>query len=249
MNPSTKIVLVVTVVVAVAVATAAYTFFNGALAPLEQRQDTTTSIATPNVEIQAITFTGDIIIEPSASNQIMVTYDTQAPQGHLNDITTVTTNQTTDKDTTIIVAEATIENNGIQINYRSSITLKLPTSSQYNLILSTLNGNIIKPLLNNTNIVATTDNGNIDIQDANADSIEASSLNGDVNVSLRDGTLFQVNAETATGHVTYQGIAMNTTIQVTAHLKGTTTDGIGHLNLDLSSANGDVTIEYFTEET
>jgi DUF4097 and DUF4098 domain-containing protein YvlB len=95
--------------------------------------------------------------------------------------------------------------------------------------------------------VATSANGYVDIKDDNATSIEASSLNGNVNIGLIKGTLFQVDANTANGQVTYQGIAMNTTIQTTTQLKGNTTDGLGHLNLTLSSANGNVTIEYLSQ--
>jgi DUF4097 and DUF4098 domain-containing protein YvlB len=105
----------------------------------------------------------------------------------------------------------------------------------------------VKPLLNDTNVVATSDNGYIDIKDDNADSIVASSENGNVNIQLVKDTLFQVDASSANGHVTYQGIAMDTSIQTTAHLKGNTTEGLGHLNMTLSSANGNVTIEYFTQ--
>jgi hypothetical protein len=68
-----------------------------------------------------------------------------------------------------------------------------------------------------------------------------------VKVSLVEGTLFQVDANSANGHVTYQGIAMNTSIQTDTHLKGNTTAGPGELNLNLSSANGNVTVEYFTK--
>jgi DUF4097 and DUF4098 domain-containing protein YvlB len=243
-NLSNKIAVTIAVILAIIVIIGAYTVFFGALAPLEQRQDKTTNIATQNVEIQAITFNGNIVIETSPSDQIEVIYDVQAPQGHLNEITTSTTNQTTNENTRIL-AEAKIENNGIKVNYMSSITIKLPIASQYNLTLSTLNGNIIKPLLNNSYVVATSNNGYIDIKDDNAASIVASSQNGNVNIRLANDTLFQVDANTANGHVTYQGIAMNTTIQTTTHLKGSTTDGSGHLNLILSSANGNVTIEYF----
>jgi DUF4097 and DUF4098 domain-containing protein YvlB len=246
MNISSKIIIVAIVIAAIVVIITAYTFLFGALAPLEQRQDKTTNVATQNVEIQATTFNGDITIETSTSNQIEVTYDVQAPQGHLNEITTSTTNQTIDEQTKII-AETKIEGSGVKVNYRSSITVKLPNSTQYNLTLSTLNGNIVKPLLNNTNIVATSNNGYIDIKDDSARSIEASSQNGNVNIKLSKGTLFQVDANTANGHVSYQGIAMNTTIQTTTHLKGNTTDGQGDLILNLISANGNVTIEYFTQ--
>jgi DUF4097 and DUF4098 domain-containing protein YvlB len=247
MNLSSKIIVVVTVIVIVAVIITAYGLLNTTLAPLDQKEDTITNFATKNVEIQATTFNGDVVIESSTSNQIEVTYHISAPQGHLNEITTTTTNQTENNNVTKIVAEAKIENNGIKVNYRASLTIKLPSTSQYNLSLSTLNGNIIKPLLNDVNVVATSSNGYVDISDGNATSIEASTLNGNVDIHLSKDTLFQVDANTSNGHVTYQGIAMNTNIQTTTHLQGNTTDGLGQLNLTLSSANGNITIEYFTK--
>jgi DUF4097 and DUF4098 domain-containing protein YvlB len=246
MKLSSKIVMVVTVVVAIAVVITAYGLLNSALVPLDQKQDITTTVATKNVEIQATTFNGDIVIESTTSNQIEVTYDITAPQGHLGEITTTTTNQTINENTKL-VAEAKIQNNGIKVNYRATLTIKLPSTSQYNLSMSTLNGNIIKPLLNDVRVEATTSNGYVDIKDDNATSIAASTLNGNVNIHLSKGTLFQVDANTANGHITYQGIAMNTNIQTTTHLQGNTTDGLGHLNLTLSSANGNVTIEYFMQ--
>ena len=246
MNLSSKIVIAVTVIVAIAIVITAYGLLNTALAPLDEKQDTTTNIATKNVEIQATTFNGDIVIETSTSNQIEVTYDITAPQGHLTEITTTTTNQT-NNDYTKIVSQAKIPNDGIKVNYRASLTIKLPNTSQYNLTLSTLNGNIIKPSLNDVNVVATSSNGYVDVTDDNATSIEASTLNGNVNIHLAKDTLFQVDANTANGHVTYQGIAMNTNIQTTTHLQGNTTNGLGHLNLTLSSANGNVTIDYYTK--
>ena len=96
-NLSNKIIVTVAVILAIVVIVGAYTVFFGALAPLEQRQDKTTNIATQNVEIQAITFNGNIVIETSTSDQIEVIYDLQAPQGHLNEITTSTTSQTQHK--------------------------------------------------------------------------------------------------------------------------------------------------------
>jgi DUF4097 and DUF4098 domain-containing protein YvlB len=63
-----------------------------------------------------------------------------------------------------------------------------------------LNGNIIKPQLNDKTIVAKTNNGYIDIEDYNATSIDASSQNGNLNINLLKGTLFKVDANTANGH-------------------------------------------------
>ena len=100
-------------------------------------------------------------------------------------------------------------------------------------------------MTNDTIIVATTDNGYIDIQDDNATSISASSQKGNVNLSLVKGTLFQVDATSAIGHVSYQGIAMKTSIQTTQHLKGNTSGGLGNFILNLSTANGNVELDYF----
>jgi DUF4097 and DUF4098 domain-containing protein YvlB len=158
---------------------------------LEQREDKTTNVATQNVTIKAATFNGDIVIAESTSDQIEVTYNIEAPQGHINEIKTTTTNQTLNGNTEI-VTEAKIENpnNQLKVNYRASITIKLPSTSQYNLTLNTLNGNIVKPQLNDMTLKATTNNGYIDIKDDNATSIEASNLNGNVKVSLVEGTLY-----------------------------------------------------------
>lgn len=248
MKSSSKIIIVLAVIVAVVVIVTAYTFLNSALAPLEQREDKATAAATQNVTVNAVTFNGDIVIEASTSDQIELTYNIEAPKGHISEITTTTTNQTLNGNTEI-VTEAKLVNssNLLKANYRASLTLKLPSTSQYNLTLNTSNGNIIKSQLNDRVLTATTENGYIDIKDDNATSIQASSQNGNVKVSLVEGTLFQVDANTENGHVTYQGIAMTTSIQTSAHLKGNTTAGSGSLNLNLSSENGNVTIEYFAK--
>ncbi|MGE5533540.1 MAG: hypothetical protein ACM3UN_04250, partial [Bacillota bacterium] len=62
MKPDTKIIIAVVVVVSVVLVVGSYVFFNGAVAPLEQKEDKTIIAATQNVEIQADTFNGDIII-------------------------------------------------------------------------------------------------------------------------------------------------------------------------------------------
>jgi DUF4097 and DUF4098 domain-containing protein YvlB len=215
---------------------------------LEQREDKTTTLATQNVTINAETFNGNIIITTSTSDQIEVIYNLQAPQGHINEITTATTNKTLNENTEITTQAKIINpNNQLKVNYRVTITIKLPNTSQYNLTLNTQNGNIIKPQLNDLTLKATTSNGYIDIKDDNATYIQASSLNGNVKVSLVQGTLFQLDANTANGHATYQGIAMNTNIQTSTYLNGSTTAGPGNLNLNLSTANGNVAVEYFTK--
>jgi len=136
--------------------------------------------------------------------------------------------------------------NPLHVNYRATITIKVPDTDQCNLNLNTLNGNIIKSPINITTIIAATSNGRIDIKDENATSIKASSQNGNVNIELKQGTQFQVDATTANGHVTYQDIAMHTNIQTTTHLNGETSTGPGKMTLTLSSTNGDVTIQYYS---
>ena len=247
MKPANKVIIIIAIVVAILLIFASYTILNNALAPLEQREDKTTIAATQNVEIQAMTFNGDIVIEQTTSNKIEVTYNVQAPQGHITEIKTSTTNQTKNDDTKI-VTEAKITNSGIKVNYLASIIIKLPNSSQYNLTLTTSNGNIIKPQLNDTTIIATTNNGSIDITDDNANSIDVSSQNGSIKISLSDGTLFKVDATTSNGQLSYQGIALNTSTQTATHLIGNTTNGLGNLNLILSTSNGNITIEYLSNQ-
>jgi DUF4097 and DUF4098 domain-containing protein YvlB len=244
MNQSNKIIIAAAIIVIIVVPISAYVFLNSAFASLEQRENKDIIGATQNVEIQATTFNGKIEIQTSTSAQIEINYKIQAPKGNLDEIQTSTTNQT-QNDSTKIIAEAEITATGLRVNYNADIIIKLPVTSQYNLTLSTFNGDIIKPQINDTNIIATTNNGNINIQDDNATSISASSQNGNVDLSLAQGTLFQVDATSANGHVSYQGIAMNTSIQTTQHLKGNTTEGLGKLSLDLSTANGNVSIDYF----
>lgn len=248
MESATKTLIASIVIILVIGAAGAYVFLNSALAPLEQTQDKTILTATSNVEIQANTFSGNIEIQSITGSQIEVIYNIQTPKGHLAEIVSTTTNQST-ADNTQIQAKAKIENSNTQlkVNYRADITIKLPNNKQYNLTLNTLNGNIIKPQLNNTKITAQTGNGNIDISDGNAASIDASSQNGNVKINLARGTLFQVDATTANGHVTYQGIALNTNTQTSTHLNGVTSDGSGELELKLSSANGNITITYFAK--
>ena len=129
-----------------------------------------------NVEIQAATFNGDIEIQTTDNSLIEVTYMLEAPEGHINQLTVDTTNQT-QGESGLIVAEAKIKDSTeIKVNYKASIVIKLPNNSQYNLTLNTLNGNIIKPLLDDITVVATTNNGRIEIKENNATSITASSL-------------------------------------------------------------------------
>jgi DUF4097 and DUF4098 domain-containing protein YvlB len=248
MKTDTKIILAVVVIVAVLLI-GTYAFLNSALAPLEQKEITNSIPTAPNVEVQATTFNGNIEIQTSTSNQIEIIYKIQAPKGQLNEISARTTNQTQNSNRLIIVAEAKLTSNGVPaVNHNANIIIKLPSTSQYNLTLHTLNGNIIKPHnINDIIVIGKTENGNINIEDDNATSINAQSQNGNVKISLAQGTLFSVDANTSNGNVSYQGIAMNTTIQTQTHLKGNTSSGQGNLNLTLSTANGNVTLEYYSK--
>ena len=88
MELSVKIAIASVIIVLVVVTFGAYVFLNNALAPLEERQVNSTKIATKYVDIQATTFNGNIEIQSSASSQIEVIYNIQAPVGHLNEIAT-----------------------------------------------------------------------------------------------------------------------------------------------------------------
>ena len=101
--------------------------------------------------------------------------------------------------------------------------------------------------LNDKTLTATTNNGRIDLKDDNAASITASSLNGNVDLRLVEGTLFKVDATIANGHVSYQGIAMNINSQTATNLNANTTQGPGNLDIKLSTANGNISIEYFSK--
>jgi DUF4097 and DUF4098 domain-containing protein YvlB len=248
MKPTTKIVIIAVLAIALAAFAliCASAFLNTAFTPLAQRQDKTSYTPKENVEIQATTFNGDVHIEASTGNQIEVIYDIQAPEGHLYDVKTMT-NETKSDNLTILITLAANQGSEIpSVNHRADILIKVPNTSIYNLTLTTLNGNIIKPQLNDVNVVASTSNGYVDIKDDHCKNINASSLNGNIKIGLAQGTLFQVDASVANGNVAYQGIAMNTSVQSTTELKGATSAGQGNLNLMLSTANGQVTIEYLS---
>jgi hypothetical protein len=177
LEQQTKIIITVAIILAAVLVISAYVFLNSALKPLDQREDKTSNAGAKNVEIQATTFNGDIQIQTSTNKDIEVTYNVETPKGHLNDIVTATTNETEDQNNLILVAEAKLVNlnQGLTVNYRANIMIKLPNTGQYNLSLHTLNGNIVKPQVNDIIVVANTDNGNIDIKDSNCTSINASS--------------------------------------------------------------------------
>ncbi len=247
MNFENKLIISAAIILVGILIIGGYSFLNSALARLEQKQETSSFSPMQNVEIKAATFNGDIEIQTTDNRLIEITYMLEAPEGHINQLIVDTTNQT-QGESALIIAEAKIKDSTeIKVNYKASIVIKLPNNSQYNLTLNTLNGNIIKPLLNDITVVATTNNGRIEIKDNNATSIAASSLNGNINIDLLEGTLFKIDASTANGQVSYQGIAINSNIQTSTHLNGITTYGSGTLDLKLSTANGNIFVEYFSE--
>lgn len=225
----------------------AYVALNNFLAPLEQKQEQATFPNAQYVEIQADTFNGNIEIQPTSGSQIEVTYKLQTPDGRMGQIIVDTTNQTQGETLKIIAKAKLTDSTEIRVNYQATIIVKLPSDGQYNLTLSTINGNIIKPLLNDKTVTATTNNGNIDIKDDKATCITASSQNGNVNIRLAESALFTVDATTSNGQVSYQGIAMNINSQTATHINAVTTQGPGNLNIKLTSANGNVSIEYFND--
>jgi DUF4097 and DUF4098 domain-containing protein YvlB len=249
MQTQTKIVVAVAVVVVAAFLIGSYVFLNNAFVPLDKTQDIIVYNATPNVEIKASTFNGNIEIQTSSSSQLEVIFNVEAPKGHLAEISTAAPNMSQTQNSLVVDAQAHLfsPTSELTVNHKADILIKLPSTSQYNLTLKTLNGNIIKPQLNDTTVDASTDNGYINIKDDNATSITAHSQNGNVKVSLAQGTLFSVDANTANGQVSYQGIALNTTTQTQTHLKGYTSNGAEQLNMTLSTANGNVVVEYFSK--
>lgn len=247
---STNIIIVSVAVVAVAIfAAGAYILFNDGLnvglSTVEHRQDITTHNSTANIELEAYTFNGKIEIQPTTSEVVEVIYDIQAPTGQqLYEVVTGSNGTITD-GTLRLIAKAEVNNpdGSVSANQKADILIKVPSTSTYNLTLQTLNGNIIKPLLNSTNIKASTLNGDVNIEDAKSTLIDASTLNGNVNIQLQQGTLFHVEATTSNGHFKHDGISLIQTVDATQHI-GNTQAGAGTLILNLTSLNGDITISY-----
>jgi DUF4097 and DUF4098 domain-containing protein YvlB len=241
---STRSIISAVIVIAVILSVCVYAVLYHATAPLAQRQDKTQYTPKPNVVIQAGTFNGDIVIQSTTGSQIEVIYNVTAQEGYLNDIQTYT-NETKTDNTTTITTSANLQINQAS-NYKADLILNLPNTSSYNLTLNTVNGNIIKPQLNDTKVVATTSNGNIDLKDGGATEIDAMSVNGNVKISLTQGTLFQVAASVGNGKITHQGITLDANPDSATRLKGATTGGEGNLSLSLNSGNGNIAIEYST---
>ncbi len=244
MRRQTKSILFAVIVIVAIVSVSIYAVVYHATAPLAQRQDKTEYTPRENVDIQAGTFNGDIIIQSTTGSRIEVTYNVTAPDGYLNDIKTFNNETKTDNTTTLITGAELQLSQTQESGYKADLVINLPETSTYNLTLTTGNGNIIKPQINDSKVVASTSNGNIDLKDGDAREIDVMAVNGNVKIGLTQGTLFQVAASVGNGKITHQGIALDADPDTATRLKGTTSGGAGTLNLALNTGNGNISIEY-----
>ncbi len=211
------------VVIAAIIGVCLFAVIQNALTPPATREDKSVFTPKENVIIQATTFSGNIEIQPTSGSQIEVTYQVSAPNGYLNDVKT-SANQTVNGDLLTIDTNAALQiNQGV--TYTTNLIISLPSTSTYNLTLTTHNGNVNVQTDKTSEIGVITDNGNIQ-------------------VSLPQDTLFQVTASVANGKITHQGITMDADPDSTTRLKGTTTGGEGNLVMTLMSGNGNITIAY-----
>jgi DUF4097 and DUF4098 domain-containing protein YvlB len=194
-----------------------------ATAPLAQRQDKTSFAANENVKIQAITFNGNIEVYPTTGSEIELVYNVAATEGYLNDIDT-STNETRNGNLTLITAKAVLQANQAD-DYAANLVINLPRTGNYNLTL-------------------TTSNGDVDVRVDNCFEINAMSMNGNVEVCLAQGTLFQVAASVANGNIDHQGIVLDSQTDTATRLKAATLAGEGNLVLTLMSGYGNITIKY-----
>jgi DUF4097 and DUF4098 domain-containing protein YvlB len=220
---STKNIIFALVIIAVIVSICLYAVIQNALAPPATREDKSLFTPKENVVIQATTFSGNIKIQPTTGSQIEVTYQVSAPNGFLNDIKT-SANQTNSDNLTTIVASAALQiDQGV--TYTANLIVNVPSNSNYNLTLTTHNGNVNVQVDKSSEIGVITDNGNIQ-------------------VSVPQNTQFQATASVANGKISHQGITMDANPDSTSRLKGTTTGGAGNLVMTLMSGNGDITLSY-----
>jgi DUF4097 and DUF4098 domain-containing protein YvlB len=219
---SNKSIIFALVIIAAIVGISLYAIIQNSLAPPATREDKSVFTPKQNVLIDASTFSGNIEVQPTVGSQIEVTYQLSAPNGFLNDIKT-SSNQSDNGDLTTITTRAAIQiNQGVA--YTANIVIKVPSTSTYNLTLTTHNGNINVQAEKSREIGAITDNGNI-------------------NVSVPKDTLFQATASVANGKISHQGIEI-TGLDSTTRLKGNTVNGAGSLVMTLMSGNGDITLAY-----
>lgn len=217
----------------------------GGITNEEHMEVKTVHNASESIDLDVITFNGNIEIQNSTVDTVEVIYDVFAPQGHLYDILTGT-NGSSIGNTTKIIAEAKLQDqeNKPVVNHGANILVKVPRSATYNLSLRTLNGNIKVPALNGNGMVLRSTNGNVDLTVENFFNINAETLNGDINVKLQDGTLFSVNASTMNGRVSHGLVHMTPEKETSTRLIGHTEAGNGSLRMDLSTLNGNVEISY-----
>lgn len=220
---SNRSIIFALVIIAAILGISIYAVIQNSLAPLATREDKSVFTPKDNVVIDATTFNGNIKVQPSTGSQIEVIYQVSAPNGYLKDILT-SANETANGNVTTIKASAAIQiNNGVA--YTANLVVNVPTSSTYNLTLTTHNGNVNVQVDKSREIGAITDNGNI-------------------NINLPQNTLFQVTASVANGKISHQGIAMTANPDSTTRLLGTTAAGAGSLVMTFMSGNGDITIAY-----
>ncbi len=223
MKRSTKNIILALVVIAVVIGVCVAAVIYNALAPPEQREDTSYFTPKDTVVIKASTFNGDIDVQPTEGSQIIVTYRAQAPYGYLKDIQTLA-KETLNGSVTTIVAVASCPVN-VAVDYHASLIIKLPKSATYNLTL-------------------TTSSGNVNVQTDKVHEVGVITDKGDVTVSLPQNTQFQVTASVANGVISHQGITLEASTDSATRLKGTTMGGEGSLVMTLMSGYGDVTIKY-----
>ena len=212
---------------------------------MDHKEATTTYTPLQNVVLQASTFNGDINIEPSSGTKIEVTYSIQAPQGYLDRVK-ITNNENKTNGVTSLLTTAKNLGNSNSPDYSAALTIKLPTSSSYNLTLLSSNGNIVIPNLQGDKIAASTLNGDITISNGgDSYSIDATCMNGNIKIRLAQDTQFSVVASIGNGEIDYQGIPLDTSIQSATRLKGSTTAGEGNLTVSLMTGTGNIKLQYY----
>lgn len=224
MKRSTKSIIFALVIIAAIVSVCLYAVIQNALAPMAQREDKSVFTPNQNVVIDATTFSGNIKIQPTTGSQIEVIYQVSAPNGYLKDVKT-SANQTNDGNTTTIATSAAIQTNE-GVTYTANLIVNVPSTSNYNLTL-------------------TTHSGNVDVQVEKSSEIGIITDTGYIKVNVPQSTLFQVTASVGNGEISHQGITMNADTDTATRLNGNTVGGAGNLVMTLMSAYGDITLAYY----
>lgn len=220
---SNRNIILALVIIAAIVGISIYAVISNSLAPPSTREDKSVFTPKDNVVIQATTFSGNIKVQPYTGSQIEVIYQVSAPNGYLNDVTTLAKETANGSSTTINAAAALQINNGVA--YTANLVINVPRTSIYNLTLTTHNGNVNVQVDKSREIGAITDNGNI-------------------YVNLPQNTKFQVTASVANGKISHQGITMTANPDSATRLLGNTVGGLGNLTMTFMSGNGDITLGY-----